>query len=499
LYQQIRIDLLLSPLPRMWRHPTTPFGQGEAAAGERHSNAFLGTPFCVNFEAQSRGQRGERMVGGKVGLCAGIGLALFLAACAPVAQPGAGSGPGGVPASTKPRGYMGLKVSDVGLDPSLPANGLTSAVRVDWMLDGSPGAQAGLQEGDLILTLNGKPTDSDDALVKAETEAGASATVALLLLRDGHQINLKVTLAPVPADAAKQLSAYAAAHMKSEQQAGTDAETAGDLRAAFDHDVRALRFGFEARYPAAPGIYDQILGRVPTLVGAIKPPPSIPAEADRRNRRAIAIMQTAANPEENDRAAEEFGKAIYEAPWLADLYLNSGLVLEKAGYAELAIYGFRRYLILNPTARDVDTIKQKLAELEVLADERKPWLPFVGTTRRTNGSVLTLMLRGRNLSVTMVAPPNPPNENDISKAGDIIAQGTIHGRQFQGKTIQRPTNEALIRCFGAEYELDADGTIDSTGTTLTIRNKAPTIAPQLCQTVSQQWEVWGTYTAATPQ
>lgn len=441
------------------------------------------------------------MAGRGIAFIAGIALAALLSGCAAPNPAPRGQGQASAPGSAQPRVLFGAQIRDLQFDPTPASGGQSAGVRIEYVLDRSPAEAAGLRENDIVLTVAGKETASANDFAQAVTKAGPAAVIPVVFLRDGQAHTASVALVPRPPDADARYTAYADTQMKRAQQAGLDAEKAGDPRAAFAHDLRALRMAYYVFFddPAeATRVYDEVLARIGALLPALRSRPAIPSEADRHNRRALAMLQSAASDDDNDRAAAEFGDAIYEAPWVADLYLNVALVSEKAGNAEDAARTLRRYLLLDPAARNDDKIKQKLAALDVLIDERKPWLPFVGTSRRTNGAVLALTLRGRNLTVTELQAPNPPNEDDIAKAGDVLARGTIHGRQFIGKTIDRPTNAALIRCFGAEYELDAEGTIDAAGTRLTIRSKSSAIDPQSCQAVSQQWESWGDFAAAAP-
>lgn len=51
--------------------------------------------------------------------------------------------------------------------------------------------------------------------------------------------------------------------------------------------------------------------------------------------------------------------------------------------------------------------------------------------------------------------------------------GTIRGSSFQGKETIRSPDEANVKCFGTEHQIDASGAIDSSGRKVVIN--APVI------------------------
>lgn len=436
------------------------------------------------------------MIGRRFGLCVGMGVLLLVAGCAP---PNGAPPPTAAAPPAKPGVFFGARVVQVALDPSQPgSNGQAIAMRVAFTLDDSPSRAAGIRDDDLILALDGQPVTSEAQFQQAFIDRGPNASVKVTVLREGHPLTLDVTTLPRPADLDTRYATYAETHMKSEHQAAADAQAAGDRRAAFDHEVRALRLSFFAtRNDAATQFYNDGLAHLATLLPGLRPPAVIPAEADWQNRRAVAILRSATRPEDYDRASGEFGAAMYAAPWVSDLYINLALTEEKAGYPEPAMVDLRRYLALSPGSRDSDQIKQRLAALEILAEERRPWLPFLGPSTRTDHSVEMVTLRGRDLKITMVAPPNPPNDRR-DRVGDTIVSGTIRGATFTGKAPNRTSDEQTVRCFGPDEDLDAQGEIDGSGKTLTVRWKDLTFNVNSCQVLSTKWDVLRTYVANTP-
>ena len=64
--------------------------------------------------------------------------------------------------------------------------------------DGTPAAKAGLEVGDVIIAVDGKPVDSADSLVGHVREKTTGDQVTLTVLRDGKSIQVKATLAAKP-------------------------------------------------------------------------------------------------------------------------------------------------------------------------------------------------------------------------------------------------------------------------------------------------------------
>jgi serine protease Do len=99
------------------------------------------------------------------------------------------------------RGFMGLTLQQVDADIAdnygldRPKGALVNSVTSE-----SPAEKAGIETGDLILELNGKPVrDRDDLRLRiGETEPGT--VVELSILRNGSEKNLKVRLGEMPGD-----------------------------------------------------------------------------------------------------------------------------------------------------------------------------------------------------------------------------------------------------------------------------------------------------------
>ena len=97
------------------------------------------------------------------------------------------------------RGYIGVMLRDV--DPDLQrALGLQTSegALVQDVTPGSPGARAGIRTYDVIVAVDGKPIEGNDALIQmiAARQPGSAASVQVI--RDGRTVNFTVKLAERP-------------------------------------------------------------------------------------------------------------------------------------------------------------------------------------------------------------------------------------------------------------------------------------------------------------
>jgi serine protease Do len=71
-------------------------------------------------------------------------------------------------------------------------------VVVEDVAAGGPSAKAGLAAGDVILQFDGQPVDRSTHLQWMASTAGVGRTVPVKVLRDGKNVDLKVTLGQLP-------------------------------------------------------------------------------------------------------------------------------------------------------------------------------------------------------------------------------------------------------------------------------------------------------------
>jgi serine protease Do len=95
------------------------------------------------------------------------------------------------------RGYIGVTIQNV--DATMAkANGMSKpeGVFVQTVTSGSAGAEAGLKEGDIILTVDGKEVNTSNQLQTIVASKYPGEIVTLKVYRNGKNIEKKVTLKP---------------------------------------------------------------------------------------------------------------------------------------------------------------------------------------------------------------------------------------------------------------------------------------------------------------
>ena len=97
------------------------------------------------------------------------------------------------------RGYIGVMLRDVDADlqRALKLSSSEGALVQD-VTPGSPGARAGIRTYDVIVSVDGKPIESNDALIQLIAARQPGSSAALQVLRDGRTLNLTVKLAERP-------------------------------------------------------------------------------------------------------------------------------------------------------------------------------------------------------------------------------------------------------------------------------------------------------------
>ena len=97
------------------------------------------------------------------------------------------------------RGYIGVVLKDV--DPDLQRSlnlGSSRGALVQDVIEGDPGARAGLRVYDLITTVDGRPIAANDELIRRISAMSPGSSVRLDLVRDGRPLVITVKLAERP-------------------------------------------------------------------------------------------------------------------------------------------------------------------------------------------------------------------------------------------------------------------------------------------------------------
>jgi len=103
------------------------------------------------------------------------------------------------------RGYLGIGIRDV-VDPDLAKKlGVEEkgGVLVTQVSEGAPSSKAGVQDGDVITQLAGKPVKDSRDLQMTVAGLPLGKPTDLTVVRDGKPVNLKVTIEEQPSDFGK--------------------------------------------------------------------------------------------------------------------------------------------------------------------------------------------------------------------------------------------------------------------------------------------------------
>jgi len=100
-----------------------------------------------------------------------------------------------IDSGTATHAYLGVTPQD---GSASDGSATRAGAEVTSVGDGTPAAAAGLEAGDVIIAVDGKPVDSADSLVGHVREKTTGDRVTLTVLRDGKSIQVKATLAAKP-------------------------------------------------------------------------------------------------------------------------------------------------------------------------------------------------------------------------------------------------------------------------------------------------------------
>jgi serine protease Do len=95
---------------------------------------------------------------------------------------------------TPRRGFIGVAVQPVALPPAQRPNGRERALLVVGVTPSSPAEAAGVNVGDILLELDGKPLDSADDLLEALSAHRSGETVSARTVRGGSPREISLTI-----------------------------------------------------------------------------------------------------------------------------------------------------------------------------------------------------------------------------------------------------------------------------------------------------------------
>ena len=94
------------------------------------------------------------------------------------------------------RGWLGVTIQDVD-EATAKALGLdkTAGALVNSVLEGQPADKAGIQSGDVILSINGREIENTAQLLRVVAQIAPGSRTAVIIWRDGQQRTVSLTMA----------------------------------------------------------------------------------------------------------------------------------------------------------------------------------------------------------------------------------------------------------------------------------------------------------------
>jgi Flp pilus assembly protein TadD len=230
-----------------------------------------------------------------------------------------------IPAETA---WMGVAIEDSQSDERKKKGIKVIAVDAD-----GPGAQAGLQVGDLIILVDGKTVESSPPLVKIVREASEGTSLQMTILRKSERVSIQIILAEAPQ------------HFIFVEQGWEQAEK-GNYDEAIRYFTKALNFNpnhAEAYYSRGTahfhkGQYDQAISDFDKALEIN------PNDAKAYYNRGIACCKKG----QYDQAIPDFTKALEINPRDAEAYYNRGITFCQKGQHDQAISDFKKAFEINP-------------------------------------------------------------------------------------------------------------------------------------------------------
>jgi len=243
---------------------------------------------------------------------------------------------------------------------------LKQQVVVVSVVPGSPAERAGLPPGSLVRTVAGQPVAEVVDLNRIISSLPAGLELPMTVSLEGESRNLTIKRGDTPelraALTQTPLLAAILSHRQRKQEA-LAAEQQGEKRRALE---------LYRTITAAGGLDTDTLSRVIQLTRRLDPPPAIPDAARKQAVFGQMALQQAQDENGLDRAISEYLRAIGLAPWWADLYVNTALVMEKSGRYDDALEMLNLYLVAAPEAPDASQVQTKIWELEFKVKQTKP-------------------------------------------------------------------------------------------------------------------------------
>ncbi|HSM93285.1 MAG TPA: DegQ family serine endoprotease [Anaeromyxobacteraceae bacterium] len=216
------------------------------------------------------------------------------------------------------RGYLGVQVSE--LTPDL-AQGFgfrpeQKGALVQQVVKGTPADKGGVEAGDLVIAMNGKPVESASALTRGVATVPPGEKVALTLIRKGSEKKVTLQVAKRPDEEALARGDFSGDDQGEEQGAGGEAEKS---KVRLGITVQPITPDLAKRLDAAPGdglVVVEVEDDGPAARAGIRPG-DILVEVNRARVKSPADVSKALSPLKDGEIAllrvRRGGGAVYVA------------------------------------------------------------------------------------------------------------------------------------------------------------------------------------------
>jgi C-terminal processing protease CtpA/Prc len=276
--------------------------------------------------------------------------------------------------------------------------GVKNGLKVSETVEGGPGAKAGLQPDDVILTVDGRAIDSMQELAPILAAAGVGASVKLEVQREGKKKTVTVVLAPHPADAQPQ-------EPPKEQGKGED-----DLRERVKKFLEKKESPKEESKPKAKG----------------KP---APAPKDDEPGDLLAFDE-----ETFDQFKEMFEKFGVDPEQFFEKGKDGKYRLNDQMKEMFKNFNFDRFKNLLPKDAEPDDLPapspKKAEPKKALPKPSRPWLGIQPEDLPDELRAQLDLAEGEGLLVTQVMPGSPAEQAGLKK-NDILTK--IDGKAVKGE------------------------------------------------------------------
>lgn len=279
--------------------------------------------------------------------------------------------------------------------------------------------QAGLRDGDIVTAIDGKST------------AGMSRSeISILMMSDAIAMQ-------VPGEGFKPSTFTILRGNQTLNLTPPGPEIVGSVQAADRPNALRLLNKEMAIYASTP----------------IRPP--VPWAARQAALKAASLAKSASNEDGVQKAAVEYEKASFTAPWWSDLYINYALFQKASNDAVGARRSLNFFLMLEPNGADAPGARKLLAELDPAAaaqaklDDWTGWwaVSIDGVPQNTG---MTIERKG-----TMLFVRNGPNLQPWLRAtiiDDNTAKDVQRFSKDTGANFPGALDEALQNCFNGVLE-----------------------------------------------